>query len=217
MLTNEQIQTNKETLITLVKHLDSNINDIDGLLQFLENSGFYNAPASTKYHCSYRGGLCEHSLNVYNTFMSLVGEFRHCLPPHYNSQGIDDTQSYLLNFAIKVVLLHDVAKVNYYEFYFKNVKDNIDGKWKQVEDIKVKDCTARETYGNANFNNYMVLSRYLALDEEEIIALMNYSCSMEDWYSNKDMCAILGKHPYTIFLHCADMISTYTLERGSEG
>ena len=37
------------------------------LLEYLlsENSDFFTAPASTKYHSAYEGGLCQHSINVY--------------------------------------------------------------------------------------------------------------------------------------------------------
>lgn len=35
------------------------------LLEWLESTDFFEAPASTHYHGSYTGGLVEHSLNVY--------------------------------------------------------------------------------------------------------------------------------------------------------
>lgn len=38
---------------------------IDDLLAWLEKSDFFTAPASTKYHGAYPGGLLQHSLNVY--------------------------------------------------------------------------------------------------------------------------------------------------------
>lgn len=33
----------------------------DDLLEWLESAGFFTAPASTKYHGEYPGGLVEHS------------------------------------------------------------------------------------------------------------------------------------------------------------
>lgn len=38
----------------------------DDLLEWLESAGFFTAPASTKYHGEYPGGLVEHSLRVYD-------------------------------------------------------------------------------------------------------------------------------------------------------
>lgn len=38
----------------------------DSLLDWLEHSDFFVAPASTRYHGCYEGGLLQHSLNVYD-------------------------------------------------------------------------------------------------------------------------------------------------------
>ena len=36
----------------------------DMLLQWLVSTDFFIAPASTKYHCAFEGGLALHSINV---------------------------------------------------------------------------------------------------------------------------------------------------------
>ncbi len=42
------------------------------LLAWLETTDFFTAPASTRFHGNYEGGLCEHSVNVWeNSFGSL--------------------------------------------------------------------------------------------------------------------------------------------------
>lgn len=38
----------------------------DDLLEWLESTDFFTAPASTKYHGAYPGGLVDHSLRVYD-------------------------------------------------------------------------------------------------------------------------------------------------------
>ena len=38
---------------------------LEELLTWLQKSDFFTAPASTRYHGAYEGGLCEHSLDVY--------------------------------------------------------------------------------------------------------------------------------------------------------
>ena len=45
--------------------LATNRKGIDGVLKELEELGFYDAPASSKFHLSCKGGLLEHSMNVY--------------------------------------------------------------------------------------------------------------------------------------------------------
>ena len=38
---------------------------IEELIQFMEKTDFFKAPASTRFHGDYEGGLVEHSLKVY--------------------------------------------------------------------------------------------------------------------------------------------------------
>ena len=70
----------------------------DKLLEWLESTDFFTAPASTKYHGAYEGGLVRHSLEVYYTLLSM---------PVLSRNGPEST-------AI-VALLHDVCKANFYE------------------------------------------------------------------------------------------------------
>ena len=44
---------------------------IENLIEFLKSSDFSTAPASTHYHSNFKGGLCKHSLNVYNNLKKL--------------------------------------------------------------------------------------------------------------------------------------------------
>ena len=49
----------------------------DKLLDYLTNkSDFFTAPASARYHGSYPGGLCEHSLNVYHCLVDYLSRER---------------------------------------------------------------------------------------------------------------------------------------------
>lgn len=43
----------------------------DELLQWIIGTDFFEAPASTKYHGAFEGGLCQHSLSVYNRLVLL--------------------------------------------------------------------------------------------------------------------------------------------------
>ena len=74
----------------------------DDLLDWLTQSDFFTAPASTRFHGNHEGGLLEHSLNVYHC---LVGLIEHAgLKEQYSDETV----------AI-VSLLHDACKVNYYK------------------------------------------------------------------------------------------------------
>ena len=95
---------------------------IDRLMEFLEHSDFYTAPASTKYHDSFEGGLCYHSIQVYE-----------CLKAHYI--GTD----YSLETITIVALFHDICKTGFYTVTTRNVKDDKTGKWHQEPYYTVDD------------------------------------------------------------------------------
>ena len=62
--------TNKERFIEIFKTKIKR-DGSEKLLDFLlsDASDFFTAPASTRYHAAYEGGLVEHSLNVYHVLM----------------------------------------------------------------------------------------------------------------------------------------------------
>ena len=103
----------------------------DKLLDFLENkSDFFTAPASTRFHGAYEGGLLRHSLNVYE-----------CLVQYLARERVKDT--YKLNVsdetAAIVALLHDVCKVNFYTVSYRNSKNEQTGQWEKVPYYSIND------------------------------------------------------------------------------
>ena len=99
------IEENKEYFKTLCKHhiKREGIND---LLNWLEDTDFYTAPASTKYHLAVKGGLCQHSLNV---FHMMVSEVKSTLFPN------KDIPPLLMEEVAILALFHDFVKINFYE------------------------------------------------------------------------------------------------------
>ncbi len=76
--------TNKEIFI---ETYNKNIHrpGAEKLLAWLEGTDFFTAPASTRFHAAYEGGLLDHSLNVYNVLIS----------KHFNPET-DDLESYTI-------------------------------------------------------------------------------------------------------------------------
>lgn len=64
--------TNKERFIELLR--STKREGIEKLIDFLEKTDFFTAPASTRFHSSYEGGLLQHSLNVYDCLVNLGAE-----------------------------------------------------------------------------------------------------------------------------------------------
>lgn len=96
----------------------------DKLLDYLlsPKSDFFTAPASTRYHGSYEGGLLQHSLNVYDCLRDYMDRPR--VKELYNLTADDET-------IALISLLHDICKVNFYKTDYRNAK-NDQGVWEKV-------------------------------------------------------------------------------------
>ena len=94
----------KEEFIKLLK--ETNREGIDNLLDFLEKSDFYKAPASTRFHGSKEGGLLEHSLKVYEILKKKVETA--VIPINVSEESIRI-----------IALLHDICKTNFYKVDYK--------------------------------------------------------------------------------------------------
>ena len=153
MLTSEQIEQNRVEFISLMKKVETRQGAyIDSLLSKLDSSDFFHAPASTQYHCSYEGGLCQHCLNVYNQLIKLIDiEYPKKKVEGENEVHYESTCPYSEETLIIVSLLHDLSKMNFYETYYRNVKDE-KGNWKQVPSIKVKEANDRFIYAGHGVN-----------------------------------------------------------------
>ena len=115
----------------------------DKLLEWLWDSDFFKAPASTRYHLACEGGLCEHSINVYNNF--------ECDNP--------ETKAIC-------ALLHDVCKINFYKSDFRNVK-NADGNWEKVPYYSIDE---KFPFGHGEKSVFLI-ERFMKLTIEEAVAI----------------------------------------------
>ena len=174
----------------------------DKLLDFLENkSDFFTAPASTRFHNAFEGGLLRHSLNVYKCLVAYLERGR--VKDMYKLEASAET-------AAIVALLHDLCKVNIYRVSYRNSKNDKTGQWEKVPYYEIHDNLP---YGHGEKSVYMI-SGFMRLTREEAMAIrwhMGFS-------GNEDKNTIgraLEKYPLAFALSVADMEASYFLE-GSE-
>lgn len=198
MLTKEQINKNKEQFISLLKTVKRPDCLIDELITKLEKGDFFTAPASTQYHCSYEGGLCEHSLNVYAQLDRLVkAEY-----PNQEQCPISHDS------IIITALLHDISKMNFYETTMRNVKDER-GNWTQVPFIKVKEAKDRFLYSTHGANSEYMVGRFIPLTLEESVAIINHMGYTEVNVQQNSLSQIFNRYKLAVLLHLADMLATF--------
>lgn len=160
-------------------------------------SDFFTAPASTRFHGAYEGGLAEHSLNVYECLCDYLARDR--VKELYGIEASAET------IAI-VALLHDLCKMNFYKPGFRNVKDD-NGVWQKVPTYEIDD---KLPYGHGEKSVYMI-SGFMRLTREEAFAI-RYHMGFSGNEPAGNVGSAFEMFPLAFALSTADMEATYFLE-----
>ncbi|MCA5576594.1 HD domain-containing protein [Enterocloster clostridioformis] len=163
---------------------------ITDLLGWLETTDFYTAPASTKYHGAYKGGLLEHSLNVYERLLKLAA-------------------GYDLDSIAIVGLLHDLCKAEFYKESTRNQKDE-QGKWQQVPCYTFND----QFPAGHGEKSVMLIMRFIRLTDEEIMAINWHMGGFDIRAHGYGLQEAWGKYPLAVMAHIADLEATWLDETG---
>ena len=208
-MSNYDISVNKEKICTLLKSINRDGANIEGLLNKLETSDYYTAPASTKFHNCCLGGLADHSLNVYYNLMRLV-ENKHL-------ENIIPEESIII-----CSLLHDMSKINYYEKSIRNKKVYRENgsKWDELGryDWVSEECWTvipekdRFIYGNHEETSEFMIRQFIPLKVAESVAILNHHAGKGYDSSGVNISGLYHRYPLANLLHVADMIATYTDE-----
>ena len=169
------------------------------LLNFLERSDFFEAPASTKNHSAYKGGLCQHSINVYHRFVKLL----------QMEYGEDYTEVISNESVAIIALLHDLCKVNFYAMDTKNVKR--DGQWVQERYYRIEDSLP---YGHGEKSVYMI-SGFMRLTREEAMAINWHMGGFDPRIREGSvrLTDVYYRYPIAFIFHIADNMATYLDEK----
>lgn len=172
----------------------TNRDGIEELIRYLqEETDFFTAPASTKYHGAFESGLLMHSINV-------CAELR--LDPN--------SKVYQTETLIIVALLHDICKANCYRTEKRNVKEN--GGWVEKQIYVFED---ELPLGHGEKSLYLA-SKFIKLSDEEAAAIRWHMGAFDNAFRGGDrgLNAAYEKYPLAVLLHMADMRAAYLVERG---
>lgn len=154
--------------------------------QWLIDNGFFTAPASTKYHGNYPGGLFDHSFEVMNALVDLTEK--------HNLVWGRKVSPYLIG------MLHDLCKIDQYKSALT------------IEGVPVKyefnDKTLLKGHGD---KSVMLISTLTHLTEEEMLCIryhMGAFVEKEEW---NDYTGAIHKYPNVLWTHTADMIAAHIL------
>ena len=143
-------EENKTKYIELIKN-NIKREGINNLVDYLQKTDFFVAPASTKFHSNVKGGLCEHSINVFNRLVMLLEK----------EYGENWQEKCSLESATIIGLFHDLCKIDTYSVEMRNVKE--DGVWVQKPYYMTND---KLPYGHGE-KSVMMITEYIKLTPEE--------------------------------------------------
>lgn len=161
----------------------------DLVINTLIQKGFLTAPASTKYHGNYEGGLFDHSINVARALEELTRD-------GYLVWKEDSPER-----APWVVgILHDLCKIDQYA-------PNLDGFTYSNEPIIKGHGTKSVIYAQA------MGARLTAEERACIIYHMGAFTPQEEW---NDYTHAIHRYPAVLWTHTADMIASHIMEVRNE-
>lgn len=183
MLTRDGINENRERFQELMEQAAGERHGYRAFMEWLEETDFYEAPASTKYHGNESGGLLQHSINVYDR-LRMSGN-----AGEYIRKGGKECSVTI------AALLHDICKVDIY---------------RKTENgyIHRNDIFLPVGHGERSI---ILIEQYMTLTQEEIVAIRWHMGAFDKAAQggSRELSEVFRRFPLALMLHVADMETTY--------
>jgi hypothetical protein len=163
------------------------------LLEWLETTDFFTAPASTRFHGNYEGGLCEHSVNVWEELVRLLKAY-----PEVRVTA---------ETAAIVTLLHDLCKIGCYKQELRNTKVNNVWVQRPVYVFQEDYC-----FGGHGSKSVYLIQRFIDLTEAEAVAVNCHMGFADRSPGDYSLGSAYEQYPLAFLLHTADASATYIRE-----
>lgn len=194
----KEINENKEEFLKIARE-NIKRDGLENLLSWLLSTDFFEAPASSRFHSAEAGGLCKHSINVYERMLKLA-------IAEYGEENVNRESVAICG------LFHDICKCCFYKTEYRNVKEN--GEWVQKPYYAIDDMLP---YGHGEKSVY-IINGYMRLTREEALAI--------NWHMGGFDKRVVGgdfqfskayyKYPICVLMHLADVMATYLDEKAPD-
>lgn len=169
------MKTIEERIRVLGIHLEKYITK--DFMEWLIQNGFFTAPASTKYHGAYQGGLFDHSLAVTEALVDITLQM--------NLQWENPRSPFIIG------MFHDLCKIDNY------IWDPYGETW----DYNPK---ADRRHGEKSVD---LLSKFFELTEEEILCIRWHMGAYDNRENWDPLGQAIEKYPNVLWTHTADMVA----------
>lgn len=192
---------NKAVVYSSLRRACEGRGDVEGLLNFLEEKGYYTSPCSGSHHLCCEGGLLEHSVNVYLTMQRMATALEY---------AVDESSIVICG------LLHDLGKVgdfNQPNYIVNMIKDGRPTKANPEQKYKQSEASPYKTnpdipYVDHEIRSVEYIRRFIELTPEEYQAILWHNGLYGTFRYN-----IPNKEtPLYLLLHSADMWCSRVLE-----
>lgn len=207
-MTNNEIEENKQLYIRLCReHIQRD--GIEKVLAYLGKTDFYVAPSSSNFHLNEDGGLCKHSINVFETACKLYDDIA---KPNIENGVSPFTEEISKESIAIATLFHDLCKIKLYHKAERWKKDE-KNRWQSYWGYEIND---EFPLGHGE-KSCLMLSWYMRLKPEEMLAI-RWHMGMYDIGENGtsqrySFYAALDKSPLVSIVHAADFLSSRLLEK----
>lgn len=192
IMSKEELEEQKEMILDLLRSTERD--GIDKLADYLSDStDFFTAPASTRFHNNFSGGLAQHCLNVYENFKSLL-----------EIKGVEMSEDSIIICA----LLHDLCKCNTYVVETRNRK-NEQGQWEKYNIWATnKDVDIPLPHSSRSI---AIIRKFIKLSIKEELTIFYHMGPYggEDYEYRNMLKAANEKYPQTVLFYIADTIASY--------
>lgn len=194
----------KQRFIELLRRSER-LEDVDSVVSKLEKLGFFEAPASTRFHLAEKGGLLSHSLNVCDAALR-IRESMAALDPSLSERLPEGS-------VIFTALLHDVCKAEVYKEVMKWRKDD-NNQWEKYPTYEPDYSRCPLGHGEKSVIRLMSWGVKLTLDE--ILAIRwhmgAWDLPFQSYETMGNLTAARDKSPLVTVLQCADMLASGIIE-----
>lgn len=207
-MTEQQIAANKQRFIELCnEHIHRE--GLDKVLAYLEKSDFYTAPSSTRFHLNEDGGLCLHSMNVFEAACKIYNEM--AKPAIVNGTSPFTEEVSMESIAI-ATLFHDLCKIKLYHKTERWKKDD-KNRWVSYPGYEAKDDFP---LGHGE-KSCLMLSWYMRLKPEEMLAIRWHMGMFDMGESGTPLrmsfFSATDKSPLVSIVHAADFLTSNLWEK----
>lgn len=171
------------------------------MLKYLSLNHFFTAPASTKYHGNYEGGLFDHSFAVAK-FLVRLTEDNHLTWKNPRSPYI-------------VGMFHDLCKIDQYIPQYEmreELEQSLLDDPKPMKFVKTlcgyeyNPDTLLKGHGD---KSVMLLSQFYTLTDEEIMCIRYHMGAFTDKSEWNDYTRAVSQYPNVLWTHQADMLASH--------